>query len=122
MTKHKRVYQPFEKVIVTKELNPRIGYVVANKDGNTGVYGKGQWQVRIAYNMEDAQEGVNKLINYNYVLPYSQDLWEACERLEKKRLELGELYMQLRKGVIPKELQPLVQGSFFAIEMPVTRK
>lgn len=114
--KAKRIYEPLERIIITKEMTPKLGYVVADRQGSTGIYGKGQWQIRTASALEDAQEHRFKLVNYDYVLPYSDELWNAFQRLEERRLRLGELYTQLRKGKIPTELQPVVQGFLFAKE------
>lgn len=112
----RRVYEPLAKVIVTRENIAKIGYVVADKTGSTGIFGKGQWQVRIAYNIEDAQEHRNKLVSYDYVMPFTDDIWAAFERLDRMRWELTDLFHQLRKGKIPARLQPVTQGSLFAIE------
>lgn len=111
----KRVYEPLQKVILT-DKRPRIGYVVADRKGSTGIFGRSVWQVRVATTLEEAQEHAHKLVNYDHVLPYTDDLWDAFQRLEKKFMDLTDLLHTLKKGKIPKELLPYVQGDFFTIE------
>lgn len=111
--KARRVYEPLERVIVTRDQIARIGYVASDLKGNTGIYGEGVWQIRVAYYLEDAQEHRSKLISYDYVLPYTDEVWAAFLRLEKMRLNVGSLFEELRKGKIPDELQPVKQGFLF---------
>lgn len=116
----KRVYEPLAKVIITdpsySSAAARIGYVVEDRKGSTGLYGDGRWMVRVSTSLEDAQEHHFKLVNYDYVMPYTDVLWQAFERLETMAEEIRELYATLRKGIIPPKLTPVVQGTLFSKE------
>lgn len=112
----KRIYEPLEKVIVTKDQVAKIAYVAADRNGSTGIYGNGGWQVRVASALQDAQEHRYKLTNYDYVMPYSDEMWDAFQRLDAMRNELSGFFHDLRNGKIPKKLQPVVQGNLFNIE------
>lgn len=69
--------------------------------------------VRVARHEEDAKEHRFKLVSYDHVLPYTDTLWMAFERLQAMGEELNELYRQLCKGIIPLKLTAVVQGDLF---------
>lgn len=120
-----RIYQHMEKVIVTAKEVARVGYVVASRsDGSTGLYVDGHPRVRVCYNLEDAREHRYSIINGLHVMPFSQELWDAFERLVQKEIECRAMFAQLANGKVPKELMPVVQGDLFKIEntRPVGRE
>lgn len=69
---------------------------------------------RITYKVTEyeceAEQGMGQFVHENHLQPFSQEIWDAIEKLKKQEKEIKKQYEQLAKGKIPENL---FQGGMF---------